>query len=137
MLRIIRLIRTWKLPAAMIIGVLLYYLFLLASFNSKSTHYLISSLRRTEKFLGSLAQGNWILDIKYITACKKKRRWLDEEEFEWHQGDHQDISDEICPYWRKRHGHAFSSFMYVVTTTIVRTIESTSMIRISKPPATF
>ena len=41
--------------------------------------------KRTEKFLGAVACGLWVLRPEYLEAGRNAGRWLPEEAFEWRE----------------------------------------------------
>ena len=48
-----------------------------------ATHIVAQKLSRTEKMLGSIASGKWVLHPSYIDACLAADKVLGEESFEW------------------------------------------------------
>jgi len=49
----------------------------------KCTHLVISDLKRTEKLLGALAGGKYILTPKYLFDSNRAGHFLDEDSYEW------------------------------------------------------
>ena len=58
-----------------------------STFNAEATHFLTGSPKRTEKFLGAIACGMWILKPSYLDDCEKAGKWLSEEAYEWYEVD--------------------------------------------------
>lgn len=80
----------------------------LSVFDPAATHFLISDPKRTEKFLGSVACGLWILKPEYIKACEQAGRWVEEAAFEWTAVDAKSkIDGPSIGKWRKQGGRAF------------------------------
>lgn len=52
-------------------------------FSSKCTHVVCQKPCRSEKFLCGLAMGKWILMEQYISHSCKRKKWLDEQRYEW------------------------------------------------------
>lgn len=77
-------------------------------FDPAATHFLISDPKRTEKFLGSVACGLWILKPEYIKACEEAGRWVEEAAFEWTAVDAKSkIDGASIAKWRRQGGRAF------------------------------
>ena len=52
--------------------------------NPAATHLLAGKMTRSEKMLGSLAAGIWVLDgPAYLAASLQADRWLEEHQYEW------------------------------------------------------
>jgi len=52
-------------------------------YDPNSTHMLAVKVSRSEKMLGSVAAGKWVLHPSYVVASMEAGRWLDESKFEW------------------------------------------------------
>ncbi|KAK7101140.1 hypothetical protein V1264_023978 [Littorina saxatilis] len=52
-------------------------------FQSNTTHVVCGKLSRSEKFLGALILGRWVVRPQYITASLRAGKWLDEVDYEW------------------------------------------------------
>ena len=48
----------------------------ISTFAAEATHLLTASPKRTEKFLGAIACGMWILKPTYLDACEKAGKWF-------------------------------------------------------------
>ena len=59
----------------------------ISTFTAEATHFLTASPKRTEKFLGAIACGMWILKPTYLDVCEKAGRWVYEEAYEWCEVD--------------------------------------------------
>ncbi|CAH2069106.1 unnamed protein product, partial [Iphiclides podalirius] len=57
-----------------------------AELDPSATHLLCSAPGRSEKMLGSVAAGRWVLHPAYITRSRAAGHFLEEEEFEWGNG---------------------------------------------------
>ncbi|KAK8387601.1 hypothetical protein O3P69_018255 [Scylla paramamosain] len=53
------------------------------SFSSLCTHVIAQEFSPTEKVLGALAGGKWLLTVSYIQDSYKKGYWLSEEDYEY------------------------------------------------------
>uniref|UniRef100_A0A0P4WG19 BRCT domain-containing protein n=1 Tax=Scylla olivacea TaxID=85551 RepID=A0A0P4WG19_SCYOL len=53
------------------------------SFSSLCTHVIAQEFSPTEKVLGALAGGKWLLTVSYIQDSYKKGCWLNEEDYEY------------------------------------------------------
>lgn len=53
------------------------------AYNPEMTHLVLVLCMRSERYLGALAAGKFILHTAYLDECAKAGRFLDEEEFEW------------------------------------------------------
>ncbi|XP_076440000.1 uncharacterized protein LOC143279757 [Babylonia areolata] len=52
-------------------------------FQSNATHVVCGKLIRSEKFLGALILGRWVVRPEYVTASLQAGRWLEEVDYEW------------------------------------------------------
>ncbi|KAL8558564.1 hypothetical protein ACOMHN_032497 [Nucella lapillus] len=52
-------------------------------FQSNATHVVCGKLSRSEKFLGALTLGRWVVRPEYVTASEQAGQWLDEVDYEW------------------------------------------------------
>ena len=59
----------------------------ISTFAAEATHLLTASPKRTEKFLGAIACGMWILKPTYLDAYEKAGKWVSEEAYEWCEVD--------------------------------------------------
>jgi len=55
----------------------------LGQYDSAATHMLAVKVSRSEKMLGSVAAGKWVLHPDYVTSSLAAGRWLAEEQYEW------------------------------------------------------
>ena len=79
-----------------------------SSFDPRATHYITASLKRTEKHLGAVACGLWVLKPEYVEKCRNEGRWVDEEEFEWRESDREGkIDGASIRFWREQKKKAF------------------------------
>ena len=79
-----------------------------SSFDPRATHYITASLKRTEKQLGAVACGLWVLKPEYVEKCRNEGRWVDEEEFEWRESDREGkIDGASIRFWREQKKRAF------------------------------
>lgn len=53
------------------------------AYNPEMTHLVLVQCLRSERYLGALAAGKFILHTAYLDECAKAGRFLDEEKFEW------------------------------------------------------
>lgn len=53
------------------------------SCDPDATHIIAQKLSRSEKMLGSIASGKWVLHSSYMEACIAAGKVLNEESFEW------------------------------------------------------
>lgn len=51
--------------------------------SDDTTHLIVHTPTRSEKYLICLATGKWILHKSYLDACLRESRWVDESNFEW------------------------------------------------------
>ncbi|KAF8565430.1 hypothetical protein P879_06977 [Paragonimus westermani] len=51
--------------------------------SQETTHLIVHTPTRSEKYLICLATGKWILHKSYLDACQRESRWVDETNFEW------------------------------------------------------
>ncbi|XP_068628524.1 DNA topoisomerase 2-binding protein 1 [Battus philenor] len=51
--------------------------------DASATHLLCAAPGRSEKMLGSVAGGRWVLHPAYVARSRTAGRFLDEEDFEW------------------------------------------------------
>lgn len=52
-------------------------------FDTSCTHLVVGQPVRNEKYLSSVAAGNWVLHKSYFEACRKEGRLVKEENHEW------------------------------------------------------
>jgi len=52
-------------------------------YDSSATHMLAVKVSRSEKMLGSVAAGKWVLHPSYVSASVEAGNWLDESKYEW------------------------------------------------------
>jgi hypothetical protein len=50
-------------------------------FDENSTHVILKSCQRTEKYLLTVASGKWLLKPEYLDECDKQKKFVNEEEF--------------------------------------------------------
>ena len=53
------------------------------SFSLQATHIVAQKLSRSEKMLGSIASGKWVLHPLFMRACADAGEVIDERAFEW------------------------------------------------------
>lgn len=53
------------------------------TFNAAATHVVAQRLTRSEKLLGAIASGRWVLHHSYIRDCLQEDRLLQEADYEW------------------------------------------------------
>lgn len=81
-----------------------------STFDSRATHFIISTPKRTEKYLGAVACGLWVLKPDYLEDCKKEGKWLNEEEYEWKEAEsNSKIDGSSIHKWREKGGKAFEN----------------------------
>ena len=73
-------------------------------FAAGATHLLAGSLRRTEKFLGAVACGLWVVKPSFLTACEQAGDWVDESPFEWDEAAADSHIDPACIRRRRKEG---------------------------------
>ena len=73
-------------------------------FTAGATHLLTGSLRRTEKYLGAVACGLWVVKPSFLTACEQAGTWVDETPFEWDEAAADSHIDPACIRRRRREG---------------------------------
>ena len=79
-----------------------------STFDARATHFITASLKRTEKHLGAVACGLWVLKPEYIEKCRTEGRWVDEREFEWRDNDKEGkIEGPSIRLWREQKKKAF------------------------------
>eukprot|EP00092_Neocalanus_flemingeri_P010154 GFUD01010944.1.p1 GENE.GFUD01010944.1~~GFUD01010944.1.p1 ORF type:complete len:1552 (+),score=561.52 GFUD01010944.1:76-4731(+) len=89
-------------------------------YDPVATHMLAVKVSRSEKMLGSVAAGKWVLHPSYVTASMKAGMWLDEVKFEWGnvengllQGDKAGMEFKLASAarkWRNEAGGAEGAF---------------------------
>ena len=84
------------------------YIIIHSTFSPEATHFIIPFPKRTEKYLGAVACGMWILRPEYLTASKAVGRWVNEEEYEWCTADSKsNITGTSIRRLRKEGGTVF------------------------------
>ncbi|KAK8816505.1 hypothetical protein WA556_001449 [Blastocystis sp. ATCC 50177/Nand II] len=84
-------------------------------FDSTATHFVTPSPKRTEKFLGSVACGLWVVKPSYLDECQKQGRFVEEGEFEWRDVEPGcNIDGGSIRRWRERGGKAFQDWLIVL-----------------------
>lgn len=63
-------------------------------YDPTSTHMLAVKVSRSEKMLGSVAAGNWVLHQSYVSASIEAGKWLDERKYEWGNMENKFIKDK-------------------------------------------
>jgi topoisomerase (DNA) II binding protein 1 len=63
-------------------------------YDPTSTHMLAVKVSRSEKMLGSVAAGNWVLHHTYVSASIEAGQWLDERKYEWGNMENKFIKDK-------------------------------------------
>ena len=58
-----------------------------------ATHVIAQKIARSEKMLGSIASGKWLLHPSYMVDCIESGRILDEENYEWGNNKNDLIND--------------------------------------------
>lgn len=87
----------------------------LSTFSPEATHFIIASPKRTEKYLGAVACGLWILKPEYLEASRAAGRWVNEEEYEWSTADSKsNISGNSIRRLRKEGGIVFKGAKYII-----------------------
>ena len=61
--------------------------------DPKATHVIAQKIARSEKMLGSIASGKWLLHPTYITDCKEVGKLLPEDKYEWGNPNNDLIND--------------------------------------------
>ena len=83
-------------------------------FTTKATHFITLFPKRTEKYLGAVTLGMWILQPSYLEECKKAGRWIDEESFEWRETvPNSKIDGASIRRLREEGGKIFNGARYV------------------------
>ena len=59
------------------------FLCIFQDFKSYCTHIIASKLTKSEKVLGGMATGKWILHPDYVHDSYTAGNWLDEEQYEF------------------------------------------------------
>ncbi|KNB42549.1 hypothetical protein JH06_3800 [Blastocystis sp. subtype 4] len=90
------------------------------TFSPEATHFIIPSPKRTEKYLGAVACGMWILRPEYLTASKAVGRWVNEEEYEWCTADSKsNITGTSIRRLRKEGGTVFRGAKIVLVGSLL------------------
>ena len=55
----------------------------LGVYDPSATHMLAGKVSRSEKMLGAVASGLWVLHPSYVSASLSAGKWLDEKKYEW------------------------------------------------------
>ena len=95
------------------------------------THLIAQSLKRSEKLLGSMASGKWILHPCYMQDCVKEKKLLPAAKYEWiHYVDQVEdkLGKELASaanFWRLKVSRGecegvYSGFKVIMHTTSVR-----------------
>jgi len=63
-------------------------------YDPSATHMLAVKVSRSEKMLGSVAAGKWVLHPNYVSASLEAGKWLDERKYEWGNIENKLISDK-------------------------------------------
>uniref|UniRef100_A0A3Q3IZ31 BRCT domain-containing protein n=1 Tax=Monopterus albus TaxID=43700 RepID=A0A3Q3IZ31_MONAL len=53
------------------------------SFDPSSSHIIVGTPLRNEKYLAAMAAGKWILHRSYLEACRSVGHFIQEDEYEW------------------------------------------------------
>ena len=94
-----------------------------SKFDDTVTHMMTTKVSRSEKMLGSVAAGKWVLHPAYITDSAEAGRWLDEEAYEWGREANSLISDKegmdwklasAARKWRIGAGGAFDGMKFIL-----------------------
>lgn len=94
-----------------------------SKFDDTVTHMMTTKVSRSEKMLGSVAAGKWVLHPAYITGSVDAGRWLDEEEYEWGREANSLITDKegmdwklasAARKWRIEAGGAFDGMKFIL-----------------------
>lgn len=82
--------------------------------DPETTHLVISTLAKSEKFLSACAAGCWILRPEWIEACEREGRFLPEMLYEWTptiinstdakngRAAADSVIERLPQYWRER-----------------------------------
>ncbi|XP_063308235.1 DNA topoisomerase 2-binding protein 1 [Pelobates fuscus] len=81
-------------------------------FDPSCTHIIVGQPLRNEKYLASMAAGKWVLHRSYLEACRRAKRFIQEEEYEWGNSSilnaltsitsHERMLAEAAMRWRKK-----------------------------------
>ncbi|KAK8824812.1 hypothetical protein WA538_005478, partial [Blastocystis sp. DL] len=94
------------------------------AFAPGATHFIMATPKRTEKFLGAVACGLWVLRPEYLEASRNAGRWLPEEAFEWREVNKSSrIDGESIRRLRKEGGVVFKGARIVLVGRIVPSSE--------------
>ena len=94
-----------------------------SKFDDTVTHMMTTKVSRSEKMLGSVAAGKWVLHPAYITDSVQSGHWLDEEGYEWGREANSLISDKegmdwklasAARKWRIEAGGAFDGMKFIL-----------------------
>ena len=69
-------------------------------YDESVSHMLTARVSRSEKMLGSVAAGKWVLHPSYVTDSVAAARWLPEAKYEWGNADNGFIEDRTSLEWR-------------------------------------
>lgn len=72
------------------------------TWDDSSTHLIIGSLTKSEKFLAACAAGIWVLRPSYVAACVNARSLEHEATHEWHPGWCEEALAKAPRYWREQ-----------------------------------
>lgn len=65
----------------------------------------------------------WILKPDYLVDCKKEKKWLNEENYEWSElSEKSKIHGSSIRKWREKGGHAFANSKYLYIFIINRIV---------------
>ena len=61
--------------------------------DPNATHVIAQKIARSEKMLGSIASGKWLLHPSYMADCINAGKLLDEQSYEWGSNENDLIND--------------------------------------------
>ena len=79
------------------------------NFDERGTHVVAQKMTRSEKMLGSIAKGMWVLHYSFMEACYQADQILPEADFEWGNPSNGFLSKMKNPLEQKLATAAFKS----------------------------
>lgn len=80
------------------------------TWDNTSTHLIIGSLTKSEKFLAACAAGIWLLRPSYVTACINANSLDHEVDHEWHPGWCDEALAKAPRHWRDQRRRGVRAF---------------------------
>ncbi|XP_033099642.1 DNA topoisomerase 2-binding protein 1-like isoform X2 [Anneissia japonica] len=78
-------------------------------FDGSTTHLVVGTPTRNEKYLSAMAMGKWLLSKSYLEACRESNHFVEEDIHEWGSAENlSTLPDQVAklakaaPRWRKK-----------------------------------